>query len=633
MNNITHKLRQILAVAILTSFAFAGVSFAKDAEKAKTYEVSAIKLNYAKPNEAYPDIAVLNQTRVPLKKKGDIYAANSEKGVQRTVNIFRFEEGSQFTVGALNDIMLAVVSELNAMGYDGVYVLPDSAYLDIKTGEDKRVDTKELALNVWLAEIAVVKTVAKGSRIDSDDEELVNNSTHSRILGNSPVVAEEGKSTTLNKEVVSDYVRRLNRHPNRRVDSSVASSYNTGEVDLDYLVKEDKSWMAYAQVSNTGTDSTGKNRYRFGFTDFQFTGNDDIFTLDYLDSFEETRAAMVSYQIPLMFPDYLKMRVYGSYSDYTARDVGNAFLDYTGTNYIGGIEFTASPFNLGGGISLDFIAGFRYENIEVNNITYSQKGNADLYIPYLGVYAERRGGLVNTRASVFAETNLSNISEADMNALGRLYADDQYVVLKGDFVHSFYIEPLLRGESFYDTSDWTNSIFANELYFRARGQYTLDDKRLISQQEFISGGLYSVRGYPESVAAGDNGFVVNAEYRLHLPRLLAPYSALSEESRADRLSDDFNLRQPSPLSYADWDFILKVFFDYGRTYNNQQLFYESNYELMSWGVGAEVQLSKYITARVDWGYILKGLTQYSSSAVEDAQVGDNKISFVITVSY
>ncbi len=636
MKKIICKTKGIFAFAVFVFFASARISLAAQPDEIKTYAVSEIKLSYAKPHYSYPDLSTLENVSLDFIKLAGVYYSTTEpeKGLPAKINIHDFRKDSKFSAGALNDIMVAIVAELNRLGYDGVYVLPNKAHLDATTGADKRTGTKELGLDVWIIEVAKVKTVAKGDRFSSDETDLINNSSHSRILNNSPVACEEDKSATLNKYVISDYVRRLNRHPNRRVDSSVASSYNTGEVDLDYLVKEDKSWIAYAQVSNTGTDSTGENRYRFGFIDYQLSGNDDILALDYIDSFEETRAGMVSYQIPIMFPDYLKFRMYGSVSDYTARDVGNAFLEYTGTNYIGGFEFSASPFNVGGGFSLDFIAGFRYENITVNNVTFLQEGEGTLYIPYVGMYTEKRSGLASTRASIFAETNLSNISQDNMNALGRMYTDDHYVVLKGDVVQSFYIEPLLRGDTFYDTSDWTNSIFANELYFRLRGQYTLDDKRLIPQQEFISGGLYSVRGYPESVSAGDSGFVFNAEYRLHFPRLLAPYSALSEESRASRLSDDFNLRQPSPLSYADWDFIFKIFFDYGRSYNNQREFYESDMELMSWGVGAEIQISSNITARIDWGYILKGLSEYNGGpSMEAAGDGDNKISFVITLTY
>ena len=619
---------------IIVSVVFSAIYSVAQPTSETSYEISDIKLKYAKENSKLPNIDELNWLRVELKSDGGVYYSKAhDSGAKTAVNLKGFLPKSKFSASALNDMMTAVVRELNARGFDGVYVLPDKNQLDPNSGLDKRAaDDKSLIFVVWVAELAEVRTVGKGDRISINDN-VINSSKHSRILDNSPILSsEDGSGATMNKTEIREYIRRLNRHPNRRVDSSVAASFNPGEMNFDYLINEHKSWMVYSQMSNTGTSVTGKNRYRFGFVDYQLSGNDDILALDYIESFKSTRAGMLSYQIPILYPDYLKFRAFMSASDYSARDVGNSLLDYSGSNYIGGGEFIASPFDIGANIALDFIAGFRYESLSVNNETFNQRGDASLYIPYIGVSAERRNALYNTRFSLFAETNLGNVSEYDKRGLGRLNTDSNYVVLRGDFVQSFFIEPLILGEKFFDTSDWTNSIYANEFYFRIRGNWTPGDKRLIPQQEFVGGGFYSVRGYPESIAAGDNGFVINAEYRLHLSRLFAPYSALSEESGKDRMFNNFNMRAPSSLSLADWNLMFRVFFDYAKITNNNRMFYESNLELMSAGVGLECQIMSNLSARVDWGYVLKGLTQYNTP-VKDAQVGDSRVSFSITLSY
>jgi len=60
------------------------------------------------------------------------------------------------------------------------------------------------------------------------------------------------------------------------------------------------------------------------------------------------------------------------------------------------------------------------------------------------------------------------------------------------------------------TSDWQGmvqnmSTLAHELYFSLHGQYAFNN-RLVPQAQDVAGGMYSVRGYPESFAAGDSGF-------------------------------------------------------------------------------------------------------------------------------
>ena len=321
-------MKKFLSVLVCISFLSAAIN--AEVKNEKNYEISNVVLKYARQNSEYPDISKLNFLTVSLKEINGVYvSANSKEGNECKVNLLRFVRNSCFDIGAINDMLAAVVKKLNSEGFDGVYVLPDQSQIDIRTGEDKRSkDDKSLNFVIWIAQVSDVRTVAKGTRIDSS-EDAIENPKHSRILSNSPVSDKtDDKVCSLNSEKISDYLRRLNRHPNRRVDSSVASSYNTGDVDVDYLVNERKPWLVYAQVSNTGTESTGDYRYRFGYINYQATGNDDIFSIDYIDSFEYTRAGMASYQIPILFPDYLKFRIYGSISDYTARDVGYSFMQY-----------------------------------------------------------------------------------------------------------------------------------------------------------------------------------------------------------------------------------------------------------------------------------------------------------------
>ena len=53
-------------------------------------------------------------------------------------------------------------------------------------------------------------------------------------------------------------------------------------VELQYLINESRPWRVFGQVSNTGTEQTDEWREHFGFVHHQFTGNDDVLSIDYM---------------------------------------------------------------------------------------------------------------------------------------------------------------------------------------------------------------------------------------------------------------------------------------------------------------------------------------------------------------
>jgi len=117
------------------------------------------------------------------------------------------------------------------------------------------------------------------------------------------------------------------------------------------------------------------------------------------------------------------------------------------------------------------------------------------------------------------KTTSSPPAQNDADGLGRVQADDSFVVLQTNITHSFFLEPML----------WERGKFhslAHEIVLSGRSQYAFGN-RLIPQEEEVVGGLYTVRGYPESVVAGDTIFIGSAEYRFHYPRAMRPRESTS----------------------------------------------------------------------------------------------------------
>ena len=593
------------------------------------------QMSEASPQDAdSEDVTVVADTRVD---DGAVTPLPEIK-VPVVVRLGEIPPTSQFSEKALQQILTTIVGYFNNLDFYGVYAAFDRASIDPWTGRDKRKSSKtDLDIVVWASEVVQVRTIGKGVRFAP--EKSIGNRKHRKILNNSPIVGrQDGEpGSLLSKSNVENYLQRLSRHPGRQVDAAISSSGEQGEVVLDFLVNENKPYILYAQVSNTGTESTGDWRERVGFIHHQLTNNDDILSIDFITAeLDQTNSVLGSYQIPVIYPNYLKARAYGAWSEYDGDEVGITAVGFSGETTSFGFELTASPF-IFEAFNLDILAGVRWADIEVNNRTNGIDGETQIWVPYLGIAMNRRNQLGSIDAALTIESNVDNIAASERGgSLGRLDLDPNWQVLKGNFHANFFLEPLIYGADWKDNSTWRSSTLAHELDFRFRTQYTLGEDRIIPQEQFIIGGFSSVRGYRESVASGDSGFIMNAEYRYHVPRALKPYSAM--ENSADpqedqsRFLNNFNLRPLHVYGRPDWDLILRGFFDYGYTNVSDETFGESNLTLVSAGTGIELQILSNFNIRLDWGYILNTLKR-DGTEIDDAEAGDSRFHFITTLSW
>ena len=188
-----------------------------------------------------------------------------------------------------------------------------------------------------------------------------------------------------------------------------------------------------------------------------------------------------------------------------------------------------------------------------------------------------------------------------------------------------------------------------------------------------------MRGYPESFSSGDTGYVTSFEYRLHVPRLFKPsdISKIQQERKEKQASADkaaaaagklakngatpkagnvpaapalkdpkieaanarggasptFRLRPGGAGTGADWDLIVRGFFDYGQTFNNRiKDAVEINRTLASVGGGLELQIFKplYMTIRADYGYVLQAQRQLLLTPVD---AGDTRLHISATIAW
>ncbi len=647
-------------------------------------------------------VAVLGKkegVKVPKEDKNTPKAIPKAGTVGKEVKlkVSDFGEPRQVSAMALMDIYDAVVKKLTDRGLIGVYILADVNPRKGLDERDKAQGVIDVKITVFISEVAKIRTIArripykialpKINDDDAPDGQPVKDPKHLWIKEKSPVYVSDPKKPggPLEKPRLQNYLSRLNRFPGRRVDAAINATGEQGKVMLDYLIKEQKNYIIYAQEANNGTPSTGEWRSRLGLELRQLVNKDDILRLEYTTTdFDRFNSGILSYQFALVRPDVLKARVYGLYGQFSAEDVGFSGATFTGDSLTAGLALTWTPLYWHG-FPLDLTVGGEFLRVTVNNQAAGGSSAVNFILPYLAVGTDRSTDKFSLSANVQVKGSFSSKNQDQLNGLGRFETDGSFFYMNADIFASIFLEPLVLGKKWGDLgpdgAKWKRGILANELALIVHSQYALGNRRLIPQLELIAGGASSVRGYPESFTSGDSGFVGSVEYRLHIPRLFKPASSAKAKAAAktakaekagatagkvakasgnpkpgespaqpdpvtevknDRAgaSPSFQFRPRGPGAGADWDLIARAFLDYGQTFNNRtQLAVETDRTMMSIGGGLELQMFKlpgkgaiplYMTVRADYGYVLQAQRDLLLKPVE---VGDNRIHISATIAW
>ncbi len=604
-----------------------------------------LALKYSGSGVGLPSIEELHAVTVTLILTPEGLAVPGEGVSGEEFTIGQLCDGSsrRLSIEAVERVCTSVFGVLNQQGLVGVLVAPDPDRVDWQTREVFGDEETELSLYVYVAVVGEIRTVASGDRIKESDR--VNSTKHAAIRRRSPIKPESEDPTKayISRRQIDDYVLRLNRHPGRRVDVAIAPTASRDKAVLDYLVSENRPLTLYTQLSNTGTEDTDVWRERFGLTHTQLTGHDDILSLDYITAgFSEAHAFIASYDTPVFDSERLRFRLYGNYSSFEASDVGLANEQFSGESWTIGAELVYNLFQTrmpgkaqDRALFIDAFAGARWQSIRVNNEVAEVEGDTDIFVPRVGVRAESRNDVESFGATIATEWSMPNVAGTDpdeLERLGRLNVDDDWTALQFDVGYSFFLEPLLNVEEWRKPRvpsprgdakrfDPGMSTLAHEIALGVRGQWAFDN-RLIPNAEQVVGGLYTVRGYPESVVAGDSVIVGTIEYRFHVPRALA-----IQPEPSHLFGREFRARPQQQYGRPDWDLVLRAFVDAGHVVNSDREDYEKDESLVGAGLGAELLLFQNASFRVDWGMALDDVDN------QNVKAGSNRFHFVFTLLF
>jgi hypothetical protein len=523
-------------------------------------QVSRFIPQYLRDNPKLPPLDDVLNLEVRLVDGPDGYAVPREGAPAAVVKLRDLSSDAPrpYHASAIQKILERVRDHFNAQNYMGVYVAPDPFEID-ENGKDLRAPGKtDLHLVITVGTVTELRTLASGERVNPDRR--VNADEHARVAvsrrcnrrraraptravaatvpaaGNATVATTSGGGDLLRRDKLDDYAFWLSRHPGRRADVALSPGLEPGSVNVDYLLTENKPWSVFAQASNTGTKETNDWRERFGFFHNQLTGNDDIISIDYLTAgFEDTNSINASYEAPIGDSRWFRWRVTAGGASSprpTSASATTSSPARTGTSAAN----SSPPFTS---------AATSSSTCSPAHATSTRKSTTRCPAPCPArkiscCRTSASGSTSRLSGSPTAQTSRSSgkaatdVSQEEIDNLGRPSPDDSWVVLQWDLSHSVYLEPLL------DRKKWQNpnapeATLAHEIYLGIRGQYAFDDARLIPIAEQTLGGFYTVRGYPESAIAGDTVVVGTAEYRFHcrVPSPCRPSLASCSTSRSD----------------------------------------------------------------------------------------------------
>jgi hypothetical protein len=638
------------------------------------YSVSTLSIGYREGHPDLPPLGDLLPVDVVLTPTETGYVA-PRPGQAEEVLRFGAETplDAEFHASAIAAIGQALLHNAHEAGLLGVFVLPDPAQIEPVSEVDRRAQGDgKLDLQVWVGHILEVRTIAAGGRIP--DTWRINNPKHRRVLQGSPLYpADAGRDDTtdlLLVDALEDYVHRLNRHPGRQVETALGPSENNDGISLDYRVYEPKSWIAYAQAANTGTQRTALWQTRFGYQNRQLTSRDDILSIEFLNAGgKDVNAVDVSYSAPWFSPvrpswlkkkrreskwigwlnrneipwwgvDRLRWGVRGGWSRYQSNIIPDEeptadSLVIANDWYAGG-ELSYNFFQHGA-LFIDTFGGLKLRGIDTQNQSLGADAQANglILAPVAGFRLERVNLYSGLFASFSAEGGFTNLdSPAAGTGTTRCCISTKWAALEWDLGYSQYLEPLLNRKAWSDPDTPRSSTLAHEVALGFRGQYGFD-YRLIPQASQVIGGLYSVRGFEQALAVGDSVYVGSAEYRFHIPR------ALGIQPRPVQLPliGDFRVAPQQVYGRPDWDLVLRGFVDGGHTVRNRRSatpIDEFNQTLVGAGVGLELILGGKFRARADWGRGIYQVRDCIDQATCPAQPAIDKagvFNFLFSVVY
>ena len=556
------------------------------------YLVRPLVFSYGNDGENRPDLSNLGLASLQL----------SSSSGPVTLNRLMAPEGEPILLTSedIHHLGEVVLHYLKAEGFDGVVVFPSPKQIDSLTGKDLRgAGETRLDIIIWLSRVDAVKLEYQGHGKESIVRE-------ERIRGLLEAnQAENGIIGTPLRSSFGRFVERFGNHPGRTSRMLLMPGEEPGSITALVRMNEKRLAQGGLSVSNSGTKTTGKWIFGGFFRRNQVTNLDDHLNLSWgLSDSGERKAVALGYRRPLIGPDILELGVNFAHSNYDATSFAVTRIDFEGRSNSASAELRWRPLEFESDTrKLEFFVGVGVEESRASNSLVVGEGKGEFLTPRAGAVLHEEGPRHKSLTSLAISGNMARISTLDQVILGGIDVEDQFSRLNFSYLNRFDVGDWLTdlGDSSLTLSHPEN----HHLHFRATADLGLRNARHLPQKQFILGGTGSIRGYPEAPVAGDKGFLVSLEYQLDL-------------------DDRFPIGKNENISAT-----LAPFIDFGKTYVNDPLSYESDHQLVGAGIGLQLKLPYGGSARFDFAKPLKEVVN-AGTVLDGTRSGDGRVHAMIS---
>lgn len=377
---------------------------------------------------------------------------------------------------------------------------------------------------------------------------------------------------------VQSELAELNRNPDLKVAPILMPGKELGTIDVELKVKDKLPLHGSLELNNRNTHATTELRLNGMLRYDNLWQKDHSISLQFQTSPQDTQEVKLlstSYAWPSFFAEENMSVLFGVISD-SDTAFGNGF-NVVGTGYIAGYR-EIIPLPKRGNYFHNFALGLDYKNFDEDQTFGDESDTVPVsYVPlsvsYSGFLKGKTGMTrFNLGLDVAFRGMVSDESEFDYK---RSNSRGNYLKLRAGLARE------------------QNLPLGMHMEIKTNGQYA--DQPLISNEQFMAGGMMNVHGYLESEASGDNAVLGNAVLGSpDLVGLFAPDSRLSVNFRA--FYDFAYLAKIDPLDGEDRDTALQ-----------------------GTGAGFRIVWDDRIEGVLEWGMAMDG--------TEDTDYGDNVVYF------
>ncbi|WP_051299074.1 ShlB/FhaC/HecB family hemolysin secretion/activation protein [Marinobacterium litorale] len=361
---------------------------------------------------------------------------------------------------------------------------------------------------------------------------------------------------------LAESLRLANRNPSKTTYILFRPLESSNEIEALLRVDDRPARKRFITVDNSGSPTTGRTRLALGFQDANLFNSDHVLTLQAIlspEQIDDVAVLGLGYRIPF-YRNQSTLDLFAGYSEVDSGTIASVF-EVSGAGTVLGGRYT-QYFQRAGAYEQYLAVGWEYRDYDSDVDFFGAEIGADVTVSPLSLtYGgdwQSEDSLLNFSIGVHA--NLPGLgSDHDDFDLARAGARESYWLSRAALTYS--------------------RTFAEEWQFtwNLQGQYS--DGPLVPGEQFMLGGVDTVRGFEENIVAGDRALLSRME-------LLGPDLGGKTE-----LANDF------------WRFL--VFVDSGAVRRNEALPGESQgSDLLSVGAGVRYGLTERLSLNIDYGWIV-----------------------------